>query len=474
MPELPEVETVKRTVEPKITGQIITDIDVRNDAVLENVSFDFFIQFIQGNYVVSMSRRGKYLIFHMNQGGDIVLHLRMTGQLITFENEPALDKHCHLVIYFEQGGFYYRDVRRFGRFWIVKDGKYSGTGMEHLGPEPFDKAFCGSYLLETFSRHHCPVKSELLDQHIVAGIGNIYADEILFDAGINPFRSCHTLTLKECESICSSASAVLKRAIEKRGTTFRDYRDGDGEKGTFQELLKIFHKQGEPCPRCGTLIKKSVCNGRGTFYCPKCQPKDSSKRVIGLTGGIASGKSFISGYLQSLGAEIIDADEIAREIMVPHGKVLEKLNKTFGGGFLNDDGSLNRKKLRDYVFADKDRVKTMNQITHPVIRRIALSRIQKSTKDLVVLDAPLLIEAKFHFFCDEIWVVYVDEKKQRSRLKKRDNINEKLADEIIASQCSFEYKKKYADIIIDNSGTRANTKKQIRLALAQVKIKNDN
>ena len=99
MPELPEVETVKRTVEPKITGQIITDIDVRNDAVLENVSSDFFIQFIQGNYVVSMSRRGKYLIFHMNQGGDIVLHLRMTGQLITFENEPALDKHCHLVIY---------------------------------------------------------------------------------------------------------------------------------------------------------------------------------------------------------------------------------------------------------------------------------------------------------------------------------------------------------------------------------------
>ena len=105
MPELPEVETVKRTVEPKITGQIITDIDVRNDAVLENVSSDFFIQFLQGNYVVSMSRRGKYLIFHMNQGGDIVLHLRMTGQLITFENEPALDKHCHLVIYFEQGGF---------------------------------------------------------------------------------------------------------------------------------------------------------------------------------------------------------------------------------------------------------------------------------------------------------------------------------------------------------------------------------
>lgn len=468
MPELPEVETVKRTVEPQIAGQKIVDVALRNDAVLANISAAAFKDFLRGNFVKSMSRRGKYLIFHMGQGGEMVLHLRMTGQFILFHDHPLLDKHCHLVIYFQHGGgAYYRDVRRFGRFWVIENHDFSGTGIENLGPEPFDKAFCGDYLATMFSHRRTSIKSCLLDQHIVAGIGNIYADEILFDAEINPFRPCHGLTVEECDQLCSSARAVLRKAIENRGTTFRDYRDGAGDIGGFQERLNVFQKQGEPCPRCGVPIKKTVCNGRGTYYCPHCQPKENLKKVIGLTGGIASGKSFVSDCLRSFGAEIIDADEIAKEVMEPHGKVITKVNQAFGGGFLLSDGSLNRKKLKEYVFADPERVKRLNRITHPVIKRIVRSKIENSNKNLVVLDAPLLIESKWYLFCDEIWVVYAEEGKQKRRLKKRDQMSEALTEKIIASQCSFEHKKKYADIIIDNSGSRADTKKQIRSALAK-------
>ncbi len=465
MPELPEVETVKRTVFEKIAHHTILKVEVRNDDVLENYSSGEFSDFLTGNAVVDMDRRGKYLIFHMNHGGDMVLHLRMTGQLVAFENMPTLDKHCHVVIYFEHGGMYYRDVRRFGRFWIVKDGETCHTGMETLGPEPFSESFCADYLYQSFQHHKCAVKCGLLDQRIVAGIGNIYADEILFDAKINPFRPCNTLSLEECRAICGSTVAVLSLAIEKRGTTFSDYRDGYGVKGNFQNYLKIFQRGGEPCPCCGAVVKKATCGGRGTSYCPECQKYERCKRVIGLTGGIASGKSFVSSYLKTLGAEIIDADEIAREIMEPHGKIPQKINETFGGGFLDEKGNLHRKRLKEYVFADKERVKALNRITHPAIRRIAANRIRKSSNDLVVLDAPLLIEAKFHRLCDEIWVVYTEEEKQLKRLKKRDDISDDLARSIIASQSSFARKRKYADVIIDNSGTMDNTRKQIRMSL---------
>ena len=273
MPELPEVETVRRSVEAKIRNKRIRTAEVRNDDVLDSITPEDFCALLRKNTVVKMERRGKYLIFCLESGEKIILHLRMTGQLICFDKEFPDDKHCHVVVRFEQGGFYYRDVRRFGRFCPVGSGGKTEIGMEQLGYEPFDRDFTVNYVREGMRNRRCSVKSRILDQHFIAGIGNIYADEILFTAGIHPERMCCDLTDCQIQRLKKAAETVLAEAIEHRGTTFSDFRDGYGEIGGHQEHLSVFHRAGEPCPLCGTIIEKIKCGGRTTSFCPKCQKR---------------------------------------------------------------------------------------------------------------------------------------------------------------------------------------------------------
>lgn len=273
MPELPEVETVRRTIESKICNKKIISVEVNNDDVLDGISKSDFIQMLEGNHVTEMKRRGKYLIFCFAGGERVILHLRMTGQLVFFEQEFWGDRHCHVVVRFNQGGFYYRDVRRFGRFCPIGVGGKTECGMNKLGYEPMDRKFTVNYVKDGVFMRHCSVKSRILDQHFIAGIGNIYADEILFDARIHPERMCCDLTNCQIKRLKKSSENILQKAIEHRGTTFSDFRDGYGEIGGHQEHLAVFHRAGEPCPVCGTKIERIKCGGRSTFFCPKCQKR---------------------------------------------------------------------------------------------------------------------------------------------------------------------------------------------------------
>lgn len=273
MPELPEVETVRRTVSEKICNRKIISAEVNNDDVLDGISKDDFIDLLMDNSVTGMERRGKYLIFCLASGERIILHLRMTGQLICFDREFSKDKHCHVVVRFENGGFYYRDVRRFGRFCLIGSGGKTEKGMDQLGYEPLDRRFTVNYVKEGVIGRRCPVKARILDQHFIAGIGNIYADEILFSARIHPERRCDELTNCQIKRLKKASETVLAEAIEHRGTTFSDFRDGYGESGGHQDYLSVFHREGEPCLVCGTVIEKIKCGGRSTSYCPKCQKR---------------------------------------------------------------------------------------------------------------------------------------------------------------------------------------------------------
>lgn len=273
MPELPEVETVRRSVESRIAHKSIRSVEVHNSDVLDGVSSADFCTLLLDNAVGKMERRGKYLIFCLESGEKIILHLRMTGQLICFDEDFKEDKHCHVVVRFDRGGFYYRDVRRFGRFCLIGSGGKTQIGMEQLGYEPMDRKFTVNYVRDGVAGRHCSVKSRILDQHFIAGIGNIYADEILFAARIHPERRCCDLTNCQIRRLKKASETVLAEAIEHRGTTFSDFRDGYGEIGGHQEHLSVFHRDGEPCPVCGTTIEKIKCGGRTTSFCPKCQKR---------------------------------------------------------------------------------------------------------------------------------------------------------------------------------------------------------
>lgn len=273
MPELPEVETVRRSVAEKICGKKIVAVEVNNNDVLDGISAADFKSMLLDNAVKEMRRKGKYLIFCFEDDKELILHLRMTGQLICFDTDFIQDNHCHVVVRFENGGFYYHDVRRFGRFCPTGHGGRTEKGMQALGLEPLDRKFTVNYVKDGVANRKCPVKARILDQHFIAGIGNIYADEILYEARIHPQKCCAELTNCQIKRLKKAAETVLAEAIAHRGTTFSDFRDGYGESGGHQDYLKVFHREGEPCTRCGARIAKIKCGGRTTSFCPNCQKR---------------------------------------------------------------------------------------------------------------------------------------------------------------------------------------------------------
>lgn len=272
MPELPEVETVRRSLLKLLPNKSIAQVQLFKPQIVAVGD----VAALCGQQFAAFDRRGKYLIFTMSDGARLVVHLRMTGKLLYHADEQPLQKHDHLRIAFADGSeLIYNDTRAFGRLWLTDAvGLADISGLATLGLEPLDDDFNAAYWHNRVKRRaNTQVKAALLDQHIVAGLGNIYADEVLFRAGINPARKVGSLTPVDDERLVLAMRDILTEAIANRGTTFRDYVDGNNQKGGYQNLLKVFQKNGEPCPVCGTPIERVRVCGRGTHYCPSCQPE---------------------------------------------------------------------------------------------------------------------------------------------------------------------------------------------------------
>lgn len=267
MPELPEVETIKRSL-AFLCGARIRHIDIRREDIVRLK--DYELKELYGKRLEDISRRGKYLILRLEAGFNIVLHLGMSGRFFVLEEEIlAEEKHIHSIIYLDNGQkLVYQDPRRFGGIWLARD---LDDFFKHMGKEPLQDDFNCEYLSGVTSKRKIPIKSLLLEQHIIAGIGNIYADEALFRAGIRPDRRACSLMGEEIEALCEAIKEVLLAGIEKRGTTFRDYRDGYGKSGNFQNFLNVYGREGEECRRCGTGIEREKIGGRSSYFCPNCQ-----------------------------------------------------------------------------------------------------------------------------------------------------------------------------------------------------------
>jgi len=269
MPELPEVETIVRGLREPLMGRQFTGVRVGWENLVARPSVEEFERSLVGQRILGVKRRGKYLIFTLSSGGSLIAHLRMTGRLLIKNPDDELDKHDHLIFELDDGReLRFNNVRKLGRVYLVDD---EDEIVGRLGPEPLDDDFTPADFAALLSARRGMIKPLLLNQQFMAGIGNIYADEALFVARIHPERKADTLTAGEVERLYRAIRQVLAQGIQNRGTTFSDYLDAEGREGRNQEHLRVFRRTGQPCPRCGTPIERTVVGGRGTYFCPKCQ-----------------------------------------------------------------------------------------------------------------------------------------------------------------------------------------------------------
>ena len=270
MPELPEVETIRRTLGPHLLGQVVRAVWLLTPTVWRGQEPVAMV----GRCVTALDRRGKHLLIFLDGSPALLMHvhLGMTGRLIFVPpGAPVPDRHVHARFSFDRGELYYQDTRRFGYLELLPVGALDGHPRLRLGPEPLDADFTAGVLQGLLAGRRAPVKAVLLNQHILAGIGNIYADEALHRAGVHPLRPAGDLSQAEVEALRAALREVLEEAISARGTTFSDYRDGEGQPGQFVAHLRVYGREGEACPNCGTPVARRRLGGRSTYFCPRCQ-----------------------------------------------------------------------------------------------------------------------------------------------------------------------------------------------------------
>lgn len=281
MPELPEVETVRRGLNRITLNLTIRGGEVLLDRTISHpVSIETFLAGLIGCHCKAWHRRGKYLLGELadNQGveaGWLGVHLRMTGQLLWVESELPLPVHCRVRLFFENGReLRFVDQRTFGRLWWVPPGLAPEkiiSGLVSLGPEPFDPVFSPQYLSQALRNRQRPIKNALLDQTLVAGIGNIYADEALFLSEVRPQTLCTQIGSRRVKQLHQAILQVLSTSIEAGGTTFSDFRDVYGINGNYGGVAWVYGRDGEPCRVCGSVIQRLKLAGRSAHYCPSCQ-----------------------------------------------------------------------------------------------------------------------------------------------------------------------------------------------------------
>ena len=268
MPELPEVETIKNELMPHVIGRKVTAIDLFYEGIIRQPSADEFRLRVIGQMITGLTRRGKYLFFNLSSGEVLVMHMKMTGSLLV---NPGDNRFTRALLHLNNGTeLHFWDPRKFGKMWLIEDEKVVSS---KLGPEPLEKDFTQEVLGQRIHNRTSPIKPVLLDQSIIAGIGNMYADEALFAARIHPLKPAGSLSGDESVRLHAAIQSVLRKALERKGASVRNYIRPDGVPGTAHDEFNVAHGVGKNCPNCGTPIERIVVRGRGTYFCPKCQPE---------------------------------------------------------------------------------------------------------------------------------------------------------------------------------------------------------
>lgn len=269
MPELPEVETVRRGLADAVTGRRVTAVEVHERRLRRPLARDFAAR-LTGRRIEAVRRRAKYLLLDLDDGASWLVHLGMTGTMVVLPADEPRRTHTHVIATLDDGRtLRFHDPRRFGLMRVGRAVELHE--LTELGPEPLAEEFSAEFLHGIARRQRRAVKSLLMDQQVVAGLGNIYVNEILFGAGIRPTRRTSRVTRADAERIVAETGRVIANAIDLRGSSISDYRDERGEPGAFQHTFRVYERAGEPCRRCDGVIRRRVIVGRSSFYCPRCQ-----------------------------------------------------------------------------------------------------------------------------------------------------------------------------------------------------------
>lgn len=273
MPELPEVETILRTLKPKLLKRSVRRVEVLLRKVIREPGAEQFAEQLSGRTITDVERRGKYLLFKLSGSLVLVVHLRMTGRLLYVNHDIPKDEYTHVVFYLDNGKeLRFLDMRKFGTMDLVPADKLEMLGfLNKLGPDALEPSLTRDVFKKRLKGKTGQIKKVLLDQTFITGIGNIYANEILWMARIHPERPVTTLTPREVGKLYHAMREVLSSAVEHQGTTIRDYVDGDGRPGGYQELLAVHGRENQPCPLCGNPILRVKNGGRSAYFCPCCQ-----------------------------------------------------------------------------------------------------------------------------------------------------------------------------------------------------------
>ena len=463
MPELPEVETVKNVLEKIVVGRTITAIDVLRESNIHS-DVDTFKKSLTGEKFLSMSRIGKFLIFHLTNDKVIVSHLRMEGKYYEILEDEANTKYSRCVLHLDNGHkLCYDDSRCFGYLKLSDESSYKkDPEISKLGPEPWDSN--PETLLKQAKRISLPIKSALLSQELMTGLGNIYVDETLFAAGIHPLTPAKVITLKEWEIIKREASRILKEAIVSGGSTIKSYHPGKDIDGNFQTKLLAYGKSDTPCPKCGATFRFIKVNGRGTTFCPHCQPLKKKQIKVAIFGKIASGKSEVLKFFESKDIPTISSDKVVSDLYQKQ-EVIDKINKTFVFPMTEH---IDRDLLREHLSKNPNDTKKINKIVHPLVLQEIEEFMNKQSSPIVVAEVPLLFESRADRMFDILVGVEAPLEKQLTLLQKREGINSEQLKKINSANL-YEANKNKADYIIVNDSDLNSLRKKTNEVINKLK-----
>ncbi|MFA5283050.1 MAG: bifunctional DNA-formamidopyrimidine glycosylase/DNA-(apurinic or apyrimidinic site) lyase [Bacilli bacterium] len=419
MPELPEVETIKNILQEKVVGKTINRIVIlRKQTIVGNA--DEFIRGLEKAVITSLSRKGKFIIFHLSNRSVIVSHLRMEGKYYYFDECIGQTPYQRVIFEFtDNSSLVYDDSRQFGIMMLKNENNYLSTApLSELGQEPFNIVNIDA-LYEIIHHKNIAIKSVLLDQHIISGLGNIYVDEVLFLSKIHPLTSSNLITREEFALIVKNSCLVLTKAIKAGGSTIRSYHPADGIDGNFQNQLNAYGRENEPCPICKTPMRKIVVGGRGSSYCPHCQIKKTERFVLGVTGPICSGKSTICDILNKNDYIVISADKIVSELY-ENQAIIDQLKCILKDEKIISDGKLDKTYFKKIIVENEKDKRKIEHFIHPLIFEKIKNMIQNSNKNSkIAVEIPLLFESRFDELCNAVLFVDINRDNQIRNIKKR-------------------------------------------------------
>jgi DNA-formamidopyrimidine glycosylase/dephospho-CoA kinase len=373
----------------------------------------------------------------------------MEGKYFEFDENEKNTKHARVIFHLDNNKkMIYDDSRCFGIMKLTSEDKYLlEEEISKLGPEPFDVKDINE-IYQKAQKTSLPIKTFLLDQSVMTGLGNIYVDETLFASKLYPLTPAKDISLEKWEDIINKAVIILNKAIASGGSTIKSYHPGKNIDGNFQVELKVYGKRNERCPICDSRLKFMKVNGRGTTYCPSCQNNKKDKLFIAITGKIAAGKSTVLKAFKDLGADVISSDEIVKELYLEK-RVAKLISKAFSLTFEN---TVDKDVLRKYLSENPKDIKVLNSVIHPLVKERIFDCYNKSKSKIVIAEVPLLFEAKMENDFDYVIGVNISREKQLERLNLRNpNTAEKLLK--INSNSMFDKNIKNIDFIIDNNDT---------------------